>query len=163
MDFKEVKEIIEIMKNSDLAYFELKNDKDYVKIDKSLSREYIKRNEDNYMNSLNNIQNNNNLSSDCNINIEESVTSKNETKEDDDFEYIKSPIVGSYYKAMSPTSDPFVSIGQKVNKGEVVCIVEAMKLMNEIVANFDCEIVDILCEDGKMVQYGQELLKVRRL
>ena len=134
MDFKEVKEIIVIMKNSDLAYFELKNDKDYVKI-----------------------------SSDCNINIEESVTSKNETKEDDDFEYIKSPIVGSYYKAMSPTSDPFVSIGQKVNKGEVVCIVEAMKLMNEIVANFDCEIVDILCEDGKMVQYGQELLKVRRL
>ena len=67
MDFKEVKEIIEIMKNSDLAYFELKNDKDYVKIDKSLSREYIKRNEDNYMNGLNNIQNNNNLSSDCNI------------------------------------------------------------------------------------------------
>ena len=51
----------------------------------------------------------------------------------------------------------------KINKGEVVCIVEAMKLMNEISAEFDCEIVSILSENGKMVQYGEPLFKVRRV
>ena len=64
---------------------------------------------------------------------------------------------------MSPEDAPLVSIGQKISKGEVVCIVEAMKLMNEISAEFDCEIVSILGENGKMVQYGDPLFKVRRV
>lgn len=64
---------------------------------------------------------------------------------------------------MSPEDEPFVSIGQKINKGQVVCIVEAMKLMNEISAEFDCEIVSVLGENGKMVQYGEPLFKVRRV
>ena len=78
-------------------------------------------------------------------------------------EVIASPIVGTFYEAMSPDDDPFVSVGQKISKGEVVCIVEAMKLMNEISAEFDCKIVSVLSENGKMVQYGEPLFKVRRV
>ncbi|MGL5330603.1 MAG: acetyl-CoA carboxylase biotin carboxyl carrier protein, partial [Peptostreptococcaceae bacterium] len=82
---------------------------------------------------------------------------------DEDIECIKSPIVGTYYEAISPEEEPFVKVGQTVLKGEVICIVEAMKLMNEISAEYDCEIVSIVAQNGKMVEYGQELFKVRRV
>ena len=165
MDFSEVKELIGLINDSDLAYFEIKNEKDYIKIDKSISRDYVNIRENQSVKNLNPIQVLNNtekLELESNLK-EDNLFISNETEEDNEFEYIKSPIVGTYYKAMSPTSDPFVSVNQKVSKGDIVCIVEAMKLMNEIAADFDCEILDILGEDGKIVEYGQPLLKVRRL
>ena len=73
---------------------------------------------------------------------------------------IKSPMVGVFYAAPSPDAKPFVEVGSKVKKGDIVCIVEAMKLMNEISAEFDGEVVDICVHNGDVVEYGQTLFKL---
>jgi len=70
-------------------------------------------------------------------------------------------MVGTFYKASAPGAAPFVSIGSKVSDKTVVCIVEAMKLMNEIQAEVKGEVVDILVEDGQLVEYGQPLFLVK--
>ena len=70
---------------------------------------------------------------------------------------IKSPLVGVFYAAPSPDSEPYVKVGDRVKKGDVLCIVEAMKLMNEITATQDGEIVDICAQSGSVVEYGQTL------
>jgi len=80
---------------------------------------------------------------------------------DEDLVYIKSPIVGTFYKSPSPTSDPFVAVGQHVEKGVVVCIIEAMKLMNDIESEVAGEIVAVLVENGQPVEYGEKLFAVR--
>ena len=73
---------------------------------------------------------------------------------------IKSPMVGVFYAAAAPDAKPFVEVGSKVKKGDIVCIVEAMKLMNEITAEFDGEVVDICVHNGDVVEYGQTLFKL---
>ena len=73
---------------------------------------------------------------------------------------IKSPMVGVFYAAPSPDAKPFVEVGSRVKKGDVVCIVEAMKLMNEITAEFDGEVVDICVRNGEVVEFGQTLFKL---
>ena len=75
-------------------------------------------------------------------------------------ETIKSPMVGVFYSASSPDSPPFISIGSKVKKGDVVCIVEAMKSMNEIIAEQDGEVVDICVSNNDIVEFGQVLFKL---
>ena len=73
---------------------------------------------------------------------------------------IDSPMVGVFYAAASPESSPFVTVGQKVNKGDVVCIIEAMKLMNEITADQSGTIAEIYVNNGDIVEYGQPLFKI---
>ena len=73
---------------------------------------------------------------------------------------IKSPMVGVFYAAPSPDAKPCVEVGSRVKKGDVVCIVEAMKLMNEIAAEFDGEVVDICVRNGEVVEFGQTLFKL---
>ena len=73
---------------------------------------------------------------------------------------VKSPLVGVYYAAPSPDAENFVSIGSKVKKGDVFCIIETMKLMNEITAEQDGEIVDICVKNGDIAEYGQVLFKM---
>ena len=76
---------------------------------------------------------------------------------------ITSPMVGTFYQAPSPGAAAFVKVGQSVRKGETLCIVEAMKIMNEIEAEFDCKIVSCLVEDGQPVEFGTELFAVEKL
>lgn len=78
-------------------------------------------------------------------------------------EVITSPIVGTFYSAPSPESDAYVKVGSIVEKGQTLCIVEAMKLMNEIEAEFKCKVVEILGENAKPVEYGAPLFRVERL
>lgn len=70
---------------------------------------------------------------------------------------VKSPMVGTFYLKPSPTSDPYVEIGKNVKKGETLCIIEAMKLMNEIESEYEGKITQILVKDGETVEYGTEL------
>lgn len=171
MKFNDVKELIELINSSDLSYFEMQDERDYIKIDKSMSRSHASNNaeltesrtlskiaitdvrESAQLHEINSINSENSLHNNIEVN----------EKEDECEEFIKSPIVGTYYEAVSPEASPFVEVGQKVSKGDVICIIEAMKLMNEISAEFDCEIVSALGENGKMVEYGQNLFKVRRI
>lgn len=74
---------------------------------------------------------------------------------------INAPIVGVFYAAPSPDAQPYVSVGKQVKKGDTVCIIEAMKCMNEIQAEEDGEIVEIIAKDGELVEYGQPLFKIR--
>ena len=73
---------------------------------------------------------------------------------------VKSPMVGVFYSAPSPESDPFVVRGSKVKKGDTLCIIEAMKLMNEVVAERDGEIVEVLPKSGELVEFGQVLFRI---
>lgn len=73
---------------------------------------------------------------------------------------VKSPMVGVFYAAPSPDAQPYVQVGSKVKKGDVLCIIEAMKLMNEITAEQDGEIVDICVQSGQVVEYSQTLFKI---
>ncbi|WP_156987327.1 acetyl-CoA carboxylase biotin carboxyl carrier protein [Bacillus sp. A134] len=85
-----------------------------------------------------------------------------DVKDTADYDYeILSPIVGTLYMSPSPDSDPYVSEGSEVKKYTVVCIVEAMKLFNEVEAEVTGEIIEILAEDGEMVEYGQPLFRVK--
>ena len=81
--------------------------------------------------------------------------------EDVDLAIVKSPIVGTFYRASEPGAPPFVDTGQTVRKGQVVCIIEAMKLMNEINAECDGELVKVYVENGQAVQYGERLFAIR--
>ena len=74
---------------------------------------------------------------------------------------VKSPIVGTFYRSSEPGSPSFVEIGSSVKKGDVLCIIEAMKLMNEIDSEYDGEIVNIYVENGQPVQYGERLFAIR--
>ena len=81
----------------------------------------------------------------------------------DEEEYITSPIVATFYSAAAPDVPAYVRVGDRVKAGETVCILEAMKLMNEITAEFDCEIEAILVSNEQHVEYGQPLFRVKRL
>lgn len=80
-----------------------------------------------------------------------SVTSAND---------VRSPMVGVFYSAPSPDAEPFVKLGDHVHKGDVLCIIEAMKLMNEITAEVDGEVVDICVENGQLVEFDQCLMRI---
>jgi acetyl-CoA carboxylase biotin carboxyl carrier protein len=81
--------------------------------------------------------------------------------EDDALIQIPSPIVGTFYQASSPDSPPYVKVGNTVDADTVVCIIEAMKVMNEIKAETSGTIVEVCCKDGQAVEFGQPLFKVR--
>lgn len=85
-----------------------------------------------------------------------------EARERDDSLSVTSPIVGLFYAAPAENAEPYVSLGDKVKKGQTLCIVEAMKLMNEITADCDGVIDKICVTNGQMVEYGTELFRIRR-
>ena len=74
---------------------------------------------------------------------------------------MKSPIVGTFYRSSEPDAPPFVDVGERVKKDQVLCIIEAMKLMNEIKSEYEGEIVSVYVENGKPVQYGERLFAIR--
>ncbi len=76
---------------------------------------------------------------------------------------INSPMVGTFYRAPSPDAAPFVNVGDTVKKGQTIAIIEAMKIMNELEAEFDCKILEILVENGQPVEYDMPLFKVEKL
>ena len=83
-----------------------------------------------------------------------------ETIEDDESNF-NSPMVGTFYRKPSPDDAAFVQVGDQVNKGDVLCIIEAMKVMNEIQSDISGEIIDICAQDGDSVEYGQLLFKIK--
>jgi len=85
---------------------------------------------------------------------------KSENKPDG--EVVKSPIVGTYYEAPSPDSDPFIKVGDSIGKGDTLCIIEAMKIMNEIDAEFSGTIQKILVSDGQPVEFDQPLFIIKK-
>ena len=88
--------------------------------------------------------------------VENKIEEKEET-----LNTVKSPMIGTFYSKPSPDSNPYVKIGDKVKKGDILCIIEAMKLMNEIESEYDGVVTEVLVEDGKPVDYGKPLFKIK--
>lgn len=80
---------------------------------------------------------------------------------DQKWEEIKSPMVGTFYSAPAPDEDPFVEVGERISAGQTVCIIEAMKLMNEIEAEVTGQVMEILVKNGEPIEYGQALMRIK--
>jgi acetyl-CoA carboxylase biotin carboxyl carrier protein len=146
MNLKEIKEMINLMNENELVELELEKDGLKIRLKKSSGRE------------------------------EEVVTTSQAPKilaevtkeegaqlEKQKLIEINSPMVGTFYRAASPESAPFVDVGSEIEPAEVICIIEAMKLMNEIKAEFKGKIKEILVENGSPVEFGQVLFRVEPL
>ena len=89
------------------------------------------------------------------------IQPEDNTQPDDGSTPVSSPMVGVFYAAPSPDEEPYVTVGSKVNKGDVLCLIEAMKLMNEVTAEQSGEIVKVCVDNGQVVEYGQPLFMIK--
>ncbi len=154
MNINEVKELIELINASDLAYFEYENGDSRIKMDKSLTR-----NTESISNKEFKTQT---MSKETEVDkiIKEEVKREKEEVNEIVGTIIASPMVGTFYESPSPDSESFVKLGDSVKKGQTLCIIEAMKLMNEIESEVSGKIVEVLVKDGDMVEYGTPLFKI---
>ena len=145
MDIRKIKKLIEMLQASDLREIEVKEGEESVRIARggvsSPTEEYVISNQATQAIKTTTEE----------INVDDSNTSGN---------HIKSPIVGTFYRKPAPDKPPFVEVGDHVEKGQVVCIVEAMKMMNEIKSDFSGTIKSINVEDGTPVEFDQNLITV---
>jgi acetyl-CoA carboxylase biotin carboxyl carrier protein len=88
-------------------------------------------------------------------------STKKEEPKDENLQIITSPMVGTFYSSDAPDKPAYIKVGDKIHKGQVVCIVEAMKLMNEIESEFDGEVVEVCAKNEEMVEYGAPLFKIK--
>ena len=163
LDHEDLNRLIEKISTSDIQEFLLEGE------DFKLE---IKRNLVNQSRSINNLVSNNSFESQTNSNnkpINESVSIVDEPEPPQvsppgrsDLTDVTSPMVGTFYRAAAPGEDPFVEEGNIVKVGQTICILEAMKLMNEIESEFNAEIVEILVENGTPVEFGQVLMRVKQ-
>ena len=163
MNFKEVKELIELINSSQLAYFEIETDYGHIKMDKSLSRNIVSEEKDKEVVTKELPSSQGDMNNSISVNVATDGSEIKVEEKDEDLKVIKSPMVGTFYSASSPDSKAFVSEGNEVSKGDVLCIIEAMKLMNEIESDVNGVVKEILVRDGEMVEYGQPLFKVKEI
>ena len=153
MDIRKVKKLIEMLEESNLEEIEIQEGEESVRLVK---------------NKPNNLLSSQPVYTESIQTIEDRPTerSKEESEEpaenEDSGDLINSPMVGTFYASASPGSKPFVSVGDHVNEGDVVCIVEAMKMMNEIKSEFSGEVLSINVEDSQPVEYGQTLFEISK-
>ena len=150
MDIRKVKKLIEMLENSNLEEIEIQEGEESVRLVKSNS-------------------NLTNGASTQSIEVPQTSTTVTTVKESQsgdineqnvDGNFINSPMVGTFYASASPGSKPFISVGDIVAEGDVVCIVEAMKMMNEIKSEFSGKVVSIRVENSDPVEYGQALFEI---
>ena len=163
LDHEDLNRLIEKISASDIQEFSLEGE------DFKLE---IKRNLFDQNKFTNNLVSNNSFDNQTSVNqnpINENVSTINEPEAPQvsppgrsDLTEITSPMVGTFYRAAAPGEDPFVEIGNIVKVGQTICILEAMKLMNEIESEFNAEIVEILVENGTPVEFGQVLMRVKQ-
>ncbi len=147
MDYKELKKILDAFDKSSVNILELETENFRIYLDKSATAPMVQPQ----------------------VTVPntpaEPIVQKVEAKPECEVEgeIIASPMVGTFYQAPSPDSPPYVKVGDKVKKGQTLCIIEAMKIMNELEAEFDMEILEVLVEDGQPVEFDTPLFRVKRL
>lgn len=150
MEYKEIKQLMEDMENSSLSSLDISLP-DGTKI--SIQKENNEETKNYTVQSSKTVKIENNEKEEQKI--FESKTSNNENRK-----IVKAPMVGTFYLKPSPTSEAYVEIGKTVKKGDTLCIIEAMKLMNEIESEFDGKIIEICVKDGEAVEYGKTLFVI---
>lgn len=160
MDFSGIKEILEMVNASDIALFDYTTNDGHLVLDKSLTRSNFK---DNVVSQEGNIEvKEEKVENITSTKIEnKAIESSLESVEEEGLTVITSPMVGTFYSSPSPDSESYVKVGDTISKDQVLCIIEAMKLMNEIQSEYNGEIKQILVKNGDMVEYGQPLFKIK--
>ncbi|MCF7925679.1 MAG: acetyl-CoA carboxylase biotin carboxyl carrier protein [Candidatus Izimaplasma sp.] len=146
MDLRQIKNILKEFENSTVHRLELSNDEFSLKLEKEAKT-------------------NNNINSSFEPEVRSEVATKEvalQTPQDEGNTnvLVTAPLVGTFYNSPSPDSSPFVSLNQQINKGDTLCIVEAMKVMNEIPAPVSGKVVKIITQDASMVEYGEVLMEI---
>ncbi|MGY0373761.1 acetyl-CoA carboxylase biotin carboxyl carrier protein [Clostridium sp. JNZ J1-5] len=162
MDYKNIQELIKTVSDSKLTLFEIEAEGIHIKMNKLDERTSNGSLRENNMHEVQ--TNSNEVLNEVSFEkvISDSRADENRVQELDNTSTIKSPIVGTFYASSSPEEDSFVTVGSKVKKGDTLCIIEAMKLMNEVEAEDDYEIVEILVRNEDMVEYGQPIFRVKK-
>ena len=155
MNFDEIKQILEMMREHDLAEFELERDNMKLRLRKNASGHWsaTPAPQAHYIPPMPPPPNAAAAGTDA--------AAASAAEETLDLAVVKSPIVGTFYRAPEPGAKPFAEVGDFVRKGQVICIIEAMKLMNEINAECDGEVVKCYVENGQAVQYGERLFAIK--
>ena len=146
MDLRKLKSLIDLVSDSDISELEISEGEDSVRIvkEKIKSNEKIVRYEKPSQSDS----------------PQDNSESKNKYFETENIETVVSPMVGTFYRAPSPESSPFVDIGQLVEEGQTLCVIEAMKLMNEVPSNISGKVLEVLIENGEPVEFEQPLFKI---
>ena len=144
MDLRKIKKLIEMLQESDLNEIEVKEGEESVRINRKKGDVEIPQQI-----------------------VAPQVQSKeivgNVDEPEENLSFIQSPMVGTFYRSPAPGKPPFVEIGQKVKKGDTVCIIEAMKMMNQVKSEFDGKIVDIKVENGQPVEFNESLVSIETI
>ncbi len=147
MDFENIKELIKIFDDSSLSRLKVAKDDFSLTLEKSTAKTEIITQ----------------AISQKSEEVKANQTKVAEVGETNQGDYTKSPMVGTFYLAPSPGAEVFIKKGDSVKKGQTLCILEAMKIMNEIEAEFNCKIIDILVEDGQAIEYDMPLFLVEKI
>ncbi len=161
MEFKNIEALIKIVSESNLTTFEMEQEGTKLVLKKDTINAVLPQNvcvQPSVINPQPEVVTNPVQNIKVENPVSENVTVSSEVKEG---QFVKSPMVGTFYASGAPDKPPFVKVGDKVKKGQVVCIVEAMKLMNEIESTVDGEIVEILVNNEDMVEFGQKLFVIK--
>ena len=144
MDLRKIKKLIEMLQESDLNEIEVKEGEESVRINRKKGDVEIPQQI-----------------------VAPQVQSKeiveNVEEPEENLSFIKSPMVGTFYRSTAPGKPPFVEIGQRVKKGDTICIIEAMKMMNQVKSEFDGKIVDIKVENGQPVEFNESLVSIETI
>jgi acetyl-CoA carboxylase biotin carboxyl carrier protein len=149
MDIQKLKELIELLKESGIAEIEIREGEQSIRVSRYAGP----------------VQTLMQVPESASLSLESparGVPAAQEPKSEAEGHMILAPMVGTFYTAASPTSPPFVRIGQAVKRGDIVCIIEAMKVMNQIESDVDGVVTALLVENGHPVEYGQPVLIVKR-
>ena len=144
MDLRKIKKLIEMLQESDLNEIEVKEGEESVRINRKKGDVEIPQ---------------------------QIVAPQGQSKEivenvdepEENLSFIQSPMVGTFYRSPAPGKPPFVEIGQRVKKGDTICIIEAMKMMNQVKSEFDGKIVDIKVENGQPVEFNESLVSIETI
>jgi acetyl-CoA carboxylase biotin carboxyl carrier protein len=153
MDLRKIKKLIEMLQESDLNEIEVKEGEESVRIN---------RKKESVIHTSNPISVGQNLNQ-SSAPLPQTDSSEIESEQAaEDLNHITSPMVGTFYRKPAPDKEPFIEVGQTVKKGDTVCIIEAMKMMNQVKSEFDGKVVAINIEDGDPVEFGQELVSIEK-
>ena len=144
MDLRKIKKLIEMLQESDLNEIEVKEGEESVRINRKKGDVEIPQ-----------------QTVAPRVQSKEMVENVDEPEEN--LSYIQSPMVGTFYRSPAPGKPPFVEIGQRVKKGDTICIIEAMKMMNQVKSEFDGKIVDIKVENGQPVEFNESLVSIETI
>ena len=163
LDHEDLNRLIEKISTSDIQEFLLEGEDFKLEIKRNL----FDQNQVNKNLVSNTSYDNQTISNQKSINDNISIVNEPETPQvappgRSDLTEITSPMVGTFYRAAAPGEEPFVRVGNNIKVGQTICILEAMKLMNEIESEFNAEIVEILVENGTPVEFGQVLMRVKQ-